>query len=77
MEGTSLAYELIGGSIKRLINWKINQTLFLEAKVTFSDCFDFLICSRLRLKKRTCLDFRNINSRSFVFKDEFRDKIDI
>ena len=45
--------------------------------MTFSDCFDFLICSRLRLKKRTCLDFRNINSRSFVFKDEFRDKIDI
>ena len=42
--------------------------------MTFSDCFDFLICSRLRLKKRTCPDFRNINSRSFVFKDEFRGK---
>ena len=26
MEGTSLAYELIGGLIKRLINWRINQT---------------------------------------------------
>mgnify|MGYP000707136181 CR=1 FL=1 len=30
--------------------------VFLEAKVTFSDCFGFLICSRLRLEKRTCPD---------------------
>ena len=24
--------------------------------MTFSDCFEFLICSRLGLKKRTCPD---------------------
>ena len=28
--------------------------VFLEAKVTFSDCFDFLIRSSLRLKQRIC-----------------------
>jgi len=34
--------------------------VFLEAKVTFSDCFDFLICSRLRLEKPTCPDQKPI-----------------